>query len=156
KEVIHLGSDIRAMAISPDGTRAVIQRTSGPAQLWSLSTRKQLGTLSNRSPRIRFEFGSDNKTLFYIEADRNRCSLWDIAAGRERAVLNFPEDKDTSISFSPNGTRLAVGEDRLVSVWDTATGQQLLKLRGHEARVVQMSFSPDGRRIASAGNTDRT
>ncbi|KAG1791036.1 uncharacterized protein HD556DRAFT_662413 [Suillus plorans] len=63
----------------------------------------------------------------------------------------------TSVSFSPDGTRIAFGSsDNFVWLWDAATGQPLGEpLQGHTAMVLSVSFSPDGTRIAS-GSSDNT
>ncbi len=159
QHVVRVGDDIQAIKLSPDGTIAAVQSASGPARLWNLSTRQEIGSLRNRSPVPvnGFEFSPDSKTLAYQVTDENRIFLWDIAAGRERAVLSSPEKWDLTPHFSPNGTRLVAGfHDRTGRVWDTATGKQLLVLHGHEDRVFQTGFSPDGRRVVSAGTNDRT
>ena len=56
-----------------------------------------------------------------------------------------------SVSFSPDGTRLASASmDGTVKVWDAATGQETLTLQGHAKGVRSVCFSPDGTRLASA------
>jgi WD40 repeat protein len=55
-----------------------------------------------------------------------------------------------SVSFSPDGKRVASGsDDGTVRVWDLATGQAVV-LKGHKHVVSQVCFSPDGKRLASA------
>ena len=56
-----------------------------------------------------------------------------------------------SVSWSPDGTRLATGSvDGTAKVWDAAGGRELLTLKGHTGKVSSVSWSPDGTRLATA------
>lgn len=58
----------------------------------------------------------------------------------------------TSLSFSPDGTRIVSGSnDSTIRLWDTSTGEELTKFQAHTGIVNSVSFSPDGMRIASGG-----
>ena len=55
-----------------------------------------------------------------------------------------------SVSWSPDGRRLATGsDDHTVKIWEADTLQELLVLREHLDRVYSVAWSPDGRRLAS-------
>ena len=68
-------------------------------------------------------------------------------------------DGVSGITFTPDGKRLAVGQNGSVGrageikVWDARTGQELLSLTGHTASVSSIVYSPGGERLASgSGN----
>jgi WD40 repeat protein/tRNA A-37 threonylcarbamoyl transferase component Bud32 len=61
-----------------------------------------------------------------------------------------------SVSYSPDGTRIASGSgDMTIKIWDASTGTELSTLNGHEHVISSVSFSPNGTRIAS-GSRDKS
>ena len=61
-----------------------------------------------------------------------------------------------SVSFSPDGTKVASGSgDNTVKLWDVTSGECLQTLEGHSRYVTSVSFSPDGTKVAS-GSWDKT
>ena len=62
--------------------------------------------------------------------------------------LNGHTDRVSSVTFSPDGTRILTGsDDRTAKVWDARTGTALLELKGHTGGVSSVAFSLDGTRI---------
>ncbi len=62
----------------------------------------------------------------------------------------------SSVSFSPDGTRIVTGSrDNTAKVWDARTGMSLLDLKGHTSWLSSVTFSPDGTRIVT-GSLDGT
>jgi WD40 repeat protein len=86
----------------------------------------------------------------------NTVKLWDVTS---RALLHNLEGHSwgvTSVSFSPDGTKVASGSwDNTVKLWDVTSGALLHNLVGHSYRVDSVSFSPDGTKVAS-GSYDKT
>ena len=81
--------------------------------------------------------------------------LWDVASGRETAVLEGHTHWVRSLSFSPDGTTLASSSENSVRLWDVASGRETVILEGHTDGVHSLSFSPDGTTLAS-GSEDGT
>jgi len=81
-----------------------------------------------------------------VEAEWNACLQ----------TLEGHRDSVQSVTFSPDGQRLASGSnDNTIKIWDPASGQCLQTLEGHRNLVQSVAFSPDGQRLAS-GSNDKT
>ena len=60
-----------------------------------------------------------------------------------------------SVAFSPNGSRLVSGSDRIVRIWNMTTGELEDELEGHTNNVRSVAFSHNGCFIVS-GSSDKT
>jgi WD40 repeat protein len=73
-----------------------------------------------------------------------------------RQALGWNASEFTSVSWSPDGQRVAAGSgDRCVRIWNVTTGTVEHLLEGHQDWVESVAWSPDGRQLAS-GSEDRT
>jgi WD40 repeat protein len=112
------------VAFSPDGSHLITAGSDGVAKVWDISAALRAASR-----------GDDT----CVTTDQALLTL----AGHSGDV--------TSVSVSPDGTRLGTSsEDGTAKVWDATTGEELLTLSGH-GRIFDVAFSPDGRHLGTAG-----
>jgi len=83
-------------------------------------------------------------------------TIWDLTASSRDRTLTAHQESVLSVSFSPDGKKLASGSaDGTIILWDMATGSAEKTLEGHEQLVNSVSFSSDGRKLASGSGGSR-
>jgi WD40 repeat protein len=77
--------------------------------------------------------------------------LYETATGRKTATLQGFLQGAHSVSFSPDGQRLAIGSNgnEAIKLWDVESLQELLTLKGQGSMFNSVAFSPDGNILAS-------
>jgi len=110
---------------------------------------KQLHSLKDAGRT--FAFAPDGKTLASISDKRNAEALhiWDLATGTETAQYAAPPNRPTTLLYSPDGKRLAVGNQTAGRVTDQKT-ELINPATGKTAHTVDgkpVAFSTDGKRL---------
>jgi WD40 repeat protein len=138
------------------GSRAAPLPDSKPrpaASHWVMH--RQLRVQGGDAESIRF---SPDGNLLAVGDTFRTVRVWDVATGKERAVLSAPTPGNiNSLTFSADGKLLAAGnfsgnKAGRVRLWDVATGKQLADLEGPEWSVPTVAFSPNGKLLAAAGS----
>lgn len=155
--MIMNSSFIEAVAYSPDGKRIL---TGGPEDqliIWDSTTGKQVLSLASA-----MQFGSVKSAAFSPDGSKvvagsfKVAKIWDSKTGKELCTLSGHSNLVSSVSFSPDGTRvLTSGSDNMVKLWDAQTGSELITLTGHTADVTAAFFCADRRSLISVSQ-DRT
>lgn len=187
----------QTLAFSPDGQTIAASVTANnvvmiqdqPRQaagsslhLWDISTGKEIRQLTLPAGRaaVNLAYSPDGRFLAAENADQSVC-LWEIASGRERAVLGKPGalvqppqpnmgfiggggfggvnraiQALATLAFSTDGGLLASrGPDNTVRVWDVSAGKVIGQFKGHVGAIHSVVFSADDKSIAT-GSADTT
>ncbi len=149
----ELKTEIRRLAMSPDGQYVVSADKEGIVALWKADGTfvSKLGTHTDLTRDI--QFTPDGKHLASGGGD-TMISVYSIPDGATVELLgNTAGVKDLDIS--PDGTLVAsAGLDGVVRVWPI-TGGKAREFRGHGAAVKHVMFTPDQRRLVSGSEDDR-
>jgi cytochrome c len=144
------GGPVRALAVSPDGTRAVSGSFDTSAIRWSLP--------KNAAEQVlRFHDGAVNAVAFLADGrvvtsgEDARIAIWTPGAPQPSAVLEGHTAPVVALAISPDGTTLASASwDRTARLW-SLTGGAPRVLDGHQQNVNGVAFTPDGRAVVTAG-----
>ena len=169
------GGRVFGVTFSPDGTLLATTNDDGSIRIWDLAA----GSIPATRVMVRadgdFERGvmfSPDGTLLATISGGGKVRVWE-AAGRggirrvrwrDHPMITLPDHAGVVVSaaFSPDGTRLAVADDRgFVQVWDLTARRSLRagavsSRHGHS--VLAAVFSPDGAQLmtVSADGTLQT
>jgi WD40 repeat protein len=186
----------RGLVFSPDGQTlaAAFNANSLPIRggqpqaagdnmlrFWDVATGKEIRkiTLPLQRTVTNLAYSPDGRLIAAENADRT-FSLWEIASGKERAILGTaaaPAGQPTTaftvavagggpalggpltpatFAFSPLGDLLATrGPGNAVRVWEVAPAKEVGLFKGHDGAIGTISFAPHGKAIAS-GSADTT
>jgi RNA polymerase sigma factor (sigma-70 family) len=150
--------EVSCVRFTWDGKSLVSFGLDGVLRIWDVVSGKEV-----RSWRVpggwKVALSPDGKTVagFGTTQPVHTIYQWDLASSR--IIREFPyqgvQDGLMSLTFSPDGKRLASGGDRALRLWDVATGKQLhLFGQGHgQTGTDGVAFSPDGK-ILAVGSHD--
>jgi WD40 repeat protein len=151
-------SQISRAAFSMDGKRLLTAGNDGTARIWDPATAQQLHVLTNGDAVYDAVF-SPNGELIATAAGVKGVKLWDAGSGAALPLSAYHERPVQSVSFRPDGGRLAYAEGPALFEEDAEATVRVLDLRSGEHRsfkahrrsIRTIRFSPDGKLLATAG-----
>jgi len=144
------GGPVRALAISPDGARAVSGSFDTSAIRWSL-------TRSVAEQVMRFHDAAVNAVVFLKDGriatggGDAHIAIWTPGRQTPDTVLDGHTGPVVALAVAPDGKTLASASwDHTVRLWPLVGGAPRL-LEGNAQNVNGVAFSPDGTQVISAG-----
>jgi WD40 repeat protein len=173
-------SGVNSVAFSPDSTRIASgfggydqqkMQLFGEVKVWDAQSGQQVLDLKGLTRDVRtVAFSPDGKRLASAGSGGwdaggkplpGEVKVWDARSGQQVLDLQGHTSWVSSVTFSPDGTRIASGSGGWdaggkplpgeVKVWDAQSGQQVLDLKGLTGSLHSVAFSPDGKRLATSG-----
>ena len=140
---------VTAVAVSPNGQRALTGSLDKTAVLWDVSSGKQLRRFRGHSDRIESAAFSPDAQQFATGSYDKTVVLWNVNDGQKIRVFEASGEV-SSVVFAPDSRHLLVGTwaDEAI-LWEVATGKKALVLGGHNRPVDSVAVSKDGHRAAT-------
>jgi WD40 repeat protein len=153
---------VYALALAPDGRKAMLSLTHGRAghsigpavlQLWDLEKGWCLGTFNEAQL---FVFGlamtPDSRLALTATSDDHVLRLWDVRAGRCLREMAGHSHTVWTVSMTPDGRRaISGGYDMKPRVWDLESGLCLFTFN-HDENIRRTAITADGLFGLSAGD----
>lgn len=145
------GGPVRALAISPDGSRAISGSFDTSAIRWSLGR-------NVAEQVLRFHDGAVN-AVAYLKDGRivtaggdAHIAIWTPGKQKPDAVLNGHKGPIVDLAVSPDGKNLASASwDHTVRLWPLDGGGAPRVLEGNAQNVNGVAFTPDSKQLVSVG-----
>ena len=154
----------RIMAFRPDGRTVIVGCTNAQILLLTMPqlsplardaryrlTLKHPGKMRNLSLEPKqVVFSPDSKTIAFATG-ASHVKLWDVATGKEVALLGGQRHGIAAVAFSPNGKTLATSApSEPAQLWDLAARKVRLQLKGCAEGSSFVAYAPDGKTVATA------
>ena len=150
------GQFVRAVAVSPDGSKVLTGSSDNMVRLWDALTGVPIRTSSGHTGAIMsVAFSPDGEKVLTGGLD-STAKLWDILTGTEIHTFSGHMGYVYSVALSPDGTKVLTGSrDGTAKLWDASSGAEIHTFVGHTDYVRSVAFSPDGTKVLT-GSQDQT
>lgn len=140
---------------APDGRQLISASGGGALESWDLrKDQERKSILTSASGSITTALSPDGKLVALNYSERltlagDSLVLWDLAAGRERTVLERKTDA-RAWAFSPDGKTLVAGYPKgRLKFWDVPSGKLTRNVVAWpDVEIGGVAYSPDGRSLA--------
>jgi WD40 repeat protein/uncharacterized caspase-like protein len=152
--------EIESTVFSRDSSEVLIGNDEGAVRLCSAVTGKEIRSFQIRQRPgydlvrqliLAVGFSYDGRRAL-AAGDQGMAETWDLASGRELAVVQVNYLGGGHVALSPNAKYMVTAtlDAKIVELWDLTTGKQTLEFKGDSDAVQSVAVSPDGRHVVTA------
>jgi WD40 repeat protein len=154
---------VHEIAYSPDGkwlaTASGDPGQFGSVQLWIAEPdgggKLARDLLETTDSVFAVAFSPDGTKLAAAGADR-AVRVWEVATGKELALIEDHADWIFDLAWSPDGQRLATASrDKTSKVFDVAKKESIATFPGHADTVYCVAFAADGKSVVTGGGDNQ-
>ncbi len=148
----HTGG-VTSIAFGAGGYLIAVGTGSGDVRLWDATTGEGSGFMQKHTGAVESVAFQQDDFLVASGALEGGVQLWDVAARAEQMTLVDADNPIpvTSLVFSPDGTKLAVGGGSTLQLWDAATNTMQTTIETEVNDIASVAFSPDGTSLIYGG-----
>ncbi|NGO07079.1 WD40 repeat domain-containing protein [Streptomyces sp. HC44] len=149
-----LGSNLLALALSPDANLLASGGYGPNVQLWRLNSDRLTPTTTLRADGLWVPClaVTPDGTMLVSGGQKGNLRLWRLPDGAPIRTLEGHTDHVGSLAITPDGSLLASGGyDHTVRLWHLPSGEPAGVLTGHTDLIRALAMTPDGKLLASAG-----
>ncbi|HVP22104.1 MAG TPA: BTAD domain-containing putative transcriptional regulator [Anaerolineaceae bacterium] len=150
-----VGHDILNVAISPDGSQALLgSYYNNLASLIDLASGKTLETLSGHRSAVRaVNFLPDGQRALSA-SDDGSLILWNLASAKPLAVFKVDQTSQIALASFPDGSSaLSINSKNELFRWDLEDAFVLKHIGRHNDSIFDVDFSPDGKKVLSCSGS---
>jgi WD40 repeat protein len=150
--------DIRKIAITSDGRKAVTASADRTLKLWDLERGVEVTNLIGHSEPVNSVALSEDGYRAVSGSSDRTVKVWDLRRAKAPEVPIGHLSSVNALSITPDGRFLVSGShDRTVKVWNLEKRQEIHTLKGHRGAVLAVAVTPDSRyAVSGADLNDRT
>jgi WD40 repeat protein len=149
-------SFVRAIAITPDGTKMVSGLGDQSLIVWDMKTGTPLKTLTGHNGSVdAVAVTKDGKQIVSASTD-STIKIWNIETWENIDTFIGHQSSIRAIAITPDGKNLvSASHDTTLKVWDLQTGECLCTCIEHQKSVGVLAIHPDGDKVISGDDDKR-
>jgi WD40 repeat protein len=147
--------EINALAISPDGKRALTGSSDRTARLWDIDSGRELLRMDGFSDAVEGVAFSPSGQSALIAGDKTPM-LWDLVTGQRLHIFEGHTGSVWSAGFSADGNRAITsssGPDNTARIWNVRSGREEVRISSLKGFVTHAAISPNGRYAITGDDT---